>query len=332
MLPDITMPDFGAIELVRFKSKPADEAIDKALNEIASRQEGREPVTEDRGAQAGDTVTVDFVGKVDGEAFAGGTGTDMAVKLGGAGFIPGFSEGMEGMRPGEERTINVTFPEQYHAAELAGKAATFDLTAKSLEQPKPAAIDDSLATAIGFDDLNGLKEAVGGQIQREYDNVSRMRIKRDLLDQLAKTADFPVPPSMVDAEFTQIWTRVESDLKEGKADEEDKAKDEDTLKADYRAIAERRVRLGLLLSEIGRSNGIQVQQDELMRAMRTEAGRYPGQEAQVMEFFRKNPQAAEGLRGPIYEEKVVDFILELAKLEDREVTPEELSAEPATAA
>ena len=328
LLPEITMPEFGAIDLVRFKAEPAGEAVDKALAEIASRNEGKEAVTEDRGARAGDTLTVDFVGKVDGVAFAGGTGTDMAVKLGGAGFIPGFWEGMEGMKPGEERQIAVTFPAEYHAKELAGKAATFDLVGKSLEQPTEAAIDDALATTIRFESLDKLREAVTGQIQREYDQVSRMRLKRDLLDALSKAAAFDVPPSMVDGEFGQIWTRVESDLASGKGDEEDKGKDPETLKAEYRAIAERRVRLGLLLSEIGRSNGIQVQADEMTRAMRTEASRYPGQEAQVMEFFRKNPQAADGLRGPLYEEKVVDFILELAKVEDRMVSPEELSAEP----
>ncbi len=332
LLPEIAMPDFGAIELVRYRAEPADEAVDKALTEIGNRQEGREPVTEDRGAQMGDTLTVDFLGKVDGTPFPGGTGTDMAVKLGGSGFIPGFSEGMEGMKPGEQRTINVTFPEQYHAPELAGKAATFDLTAKTLEQPKPAVMDDELAKTMGFEDLTDLRKLVVQQIQREYDQVSRMRIKRDLLDALSKAAEFPVPPSMVQAEFDQIWQRVEADLKAGKADEEDKNKDEDTLKADYRAISERRVRLGLLLAEIGRGNGIQVQADEMTRAMRAEAGRYPGQEAQVMEFFRKNPQAADNLRGPLYEEKVVDFILDLAKVEDRMVPPDELSAEPGEAA
>ena len=331
LLPDIAMPDFAALNLVRFKSEPAEEAIGKALGEIASRQEGKAPVTEDRGAQVGDTLTVDFTGKVDGVAFPGGTGTDMAVKLGGEGFIPGFSEGMEGMKPGESRTIEVTFPDEYHAKDLAGKPATFELVAKSLEQPVPSELNDALATAIGFESLDKLREAVSQQIQREYDQVSRMRIKRDLLDALSKTAEFPVPDSMVEAEFGQIWQRIEADMKAEKLDEDDRGKDEATLRSEYRAIAERRVRLGLLLSEIGRTNGIQVQQDEMMRAMRTEAQRYPGQEGAVMEFFRKNPQAAENLRGPIYEDKVIDFILELAKLEDKVVPPEELSADPTPA-
>ena len=332
LLPEIAMPEFSALTLTRYKAEPSADEVDKALAEIAARQEAREPVTEDRGATVGDTLTVDFVGKVDGVAFEGGTGTDMAVKLGGTGFIPGFSEGMEGMKVGEERQINVTFPAEYHAKELAGKAATFDLTAKTLEAAKPVAVDEALATAIGFENLDELRGAITSQIQRQYDGVSRMRIKRDLLDALSKVAEFEVPPSMVDGEFKQIWDRVESDLKAGKLDDEDKGKDEETLRAEYRPIAERRVRLGLLLAEIGRSNGIQVQPDELTRAMRTEAARYPGQETAVMDFFRKNPKAADGLRGPIYEEKVIDFILELAKVEDKVVSAEELSAEPEPAA
>ncbi len=330
LLPEIPMPDFAALELHRLKATPSEEAIDKAVEEIAKRQRELEPVTEDRGAQTGDTLTVDFLGKVEGVAFAGGAGSDMAVELGGAGFIPGFSEGMAGMRAGEERQISVTFPEAYHAPDLAGKSATFDLTAKKLEQPKPLALDDSLAEKLGFESLEELRKLVATQIQREYDGLSRMRIKRELLDALAGRASFPVPQSMVDAEFASIWQRVEADLKAGRLDDEDRGKDEETLKAEYRAIAERRVRLGLLLSEIGRTNAIQVGQDEMTRAMRAEAGRYPGQEQQVMEFFRKNPQATESLRGPLFEDKVVDFILELAKVEDRPASPEELAADPDT--
>ena len=332
LLPEIPMPDFAGIQLTRLKAIPAEDAIDKTLTEIASRQRELEPVTEDRGARIGDTLTVDFVGKVDDTAFPGGTGSDMPVELGGSGFIPGFSEGMEGMKPGETRQIAVTFPETYHAKDLAGKAASFDITAKALQQAKPAALDDTLATKLGFENIGQLRELVSKQLQREYDSLGRMRLKRELLDALAKSADFPVPQSMLDNEFNAIWQRIEADLKEGKTDEEDKGKDEETLKAEYRGIAERRVRLGLLLSEIGRSNGIQVSPDEMTRAMRAEASRYPGQEGEVMEFFRKNPQATEGLRGPIFEDKVVDFIIELAKVEERTVTADELAQDPEPAA
>ena len=328
LLPEIAMPDFAGLHLTRLRAEPSPDSIDKALTELAARRRTLVDVTEDRGAQPGDTLTVDYAGMVDGVAFPGGTGTAMPVELGAAGFIPGFSEGMEGMRPGEERRIEVTFPEEYHAKELAGKPATFEIKATALQQSTPPVIDESLAEEFGFDNLEKLREIIAQQIQREYDGVSRMRIKRDLLDQLAKGADFPVPPSMVDNEFNGIWTRVESDRKKGKGDEEDKDKSDDVLRAEYRTIAERRVRLGLLLSEIGRQNGIQVAPDELQRAMRAEAARYQGQEAQVMEFFRKNPQAADGLRGPIFEDKTVDFILESATVETKAVTPEELSADP----
>lgn len=328
LLPEIVMPEFGAMELVRLKTETPAADIDRSLETIARRQRELVDVTDDRGAATGDVLVVDYAGKVDGEAFAGGTGSDASVEIGGQGFIPGFSEGMEGMKAGDTRTIDVTFPAEYHAKELAGKAATFDITAKSLKSGTLPEMDDAFAEKIGFENLADLRDAVAKQHQNEYDGLARMRLKRELLDQLAKSVDFPVPPSMVEAEFGQIWQRVEADRKEGRGDAEDKDKDEDTLKGEYRAIAERRVRLGLLLSEIGRANNVTVGADEMTRAMRNEAGRYPGQEVQVMEFFRKNPQAAESLRGPIFEDKVVDFVLELAKVEDRTVTPAELSAEP----
>jgi trigger factor len=331
LLPEIAMPDFSAISLERLKAEPAPDVVEKALQEIATRQRELVPVEEDRGAEKGEVLTIDFVGKVDGTAFPGGTGTDMNVEVGGEGFIPGFTEQMEGLKPGESRTINVTFPEEYGAKDLAGKAATFDITAKQLRRPVMPAIDDALAKKVGFEDASKLREAVTQQIQREYDQLSRLRIKRALLDALAASADFTPPEGMVDAEFNQIWQRVEADMKADRLDEDDKGKDEATLKADYRAIAERRVKLGLLLAEIGRKNGIAVGADEMSQAMRAEAARYPGQEQAVMEFFRKNPQAAETLRGPIFEDKVIDFVLELAKVEDRQVGVEELTAEPAAA-
>jgi trigger factor len=329
LLPDIPLPDLAGIELTRLKAEPQPEVIDKALEELARRQRTLEEVEEGRAAAHGEVLTVDFVGKVDGEAFSGGTASDIDVEIGGGGFIPGFSEQLEGLAPGESRQISVTFPEEYGAKELAGKAATFDITAKKLKRVLMPAIDEALAEKLGFEGgLAEVKQAIGGQVQREYDNLSRLRIKRALLDALATRASFPVPQGMLDAEFGQIWQRLESERKTGKLDADDEGKDDDTLKAEYRAIAERRVRLGLLLSEIGRSNNITVTNDELTRAMRAEAGRYPGQERQVVEFFRKNPQAVDGLRGPIFEEKVIDFVLELARVTEQTVTPEELAREP----
>lgn len=328
LLPEITPPDFSGIQLTRLKAEPSDEAVDKALLNIAGRNRELVDVAEDRGAQTGDVLKVDFVGKRDGEPFPGGSATDMDVEIGGSGFIPGFAEQLEGIRPGEARTIQVTFPAEYHAADLAGQPAQFEVTAKALRTAKPQEMDDSFAEKLGMESMDELRQTIRGVIQREYDGLSRMRLKRELLDRLAGLATFEVPPGMVEAEFNQIWQRVEADRKSGQADEEDKAKSDDELRTEYRTIAERRVRLGLLLSEIGRTNGVQVGQEELNRAMRVEAGRYPGQERQVMELFRNNPQAMESLRGPLFEEKVVDFILELAKVEDRTVTAEELAAEP----
>lgn len=332
LLPDIAMPDFAALALTRLKAEPSAEAVDKAMAALATRQREWVEVAEPRPAAQGETLTVDFLGKVDDVAFEGGTGTDMDVEIGGSGFIPGFAEQIEGMTPGESRTINVTFPEEYGAKNLAGKAATFDITAKKLKIASVPAVDDELAKKLGFDAIDEVRKLITQQIQREYDQMSRLRIKRELLDQLAKLCEFPVPQGMLTAEFDQIWARLEAERKEGREDEDDKGKDDDTLKAEYRAIAERRVRLGLLLAEIGRANNITVTPDEMTRAMRTEAQRYPGQEHMVMEFFRKNPQAADNLRGPIFEEKVVDFVLELAKVTEGVVSAEELARDPETRA
>jgi len=328
LLPDIQMPDFSAIALTRYRSDATPEAVDRALTQIATRNRDLQDVDQDRGAEKGEVLTVDFVGKIDGEAFPGGTATDAPVEVAGPGFIPGFTEQLEGVKVGETRTINVTFPADYGAEAVAGKDATFDITVKALKHPVVPAIDDELAKKAGMEGLDALKEMISQQIQREYDQLARLRIKRQLLDALANQVDFTLPDGMVDNEFNQIWERVEAELKEGRQDEDDKGKDEATLRAEYRAIAERRVRLGLLLTEIGRVNSLTVSPEELTRAMRTEAMRYPGQETQVMEFFRQNPQAAESLRGPIFEDKVVDYVLELANVSDQTVTPEELAKVP----
>ncbi|KXV72040.1 MULTISPECIES: trigger factor [Acetobacter] len=328
ILPEITVPDLSDLSLTRLKAVASDEAVDKILADVAKRQRSFETIEEVRPAVKGDVVSVDFVGKRDGVPFDGGTAQDVNVEIGGEGFIPGFAEQIEGMKPGEEKQITVTFPENYGAEELAGKEATFDITVKELKKPVDAPIDDELAKQLGFETLEQLRDLVRKQVEGEYDQLSRLRIKRDLLDALATKTDFQAPQGMVDAEFQQIWQRVEADRKAGQLDDEDKDKDEDTLRADYRKIAERRVKLGLLLAEIGRKNAITVTQDELGRAMRAEAMRYPGQEKEVFTFFQNNPQAIESLRGPIFENKVVDYLIELAKVEDKEVTPEELSDIP----
>lgn len=339
-LPEIPLPDFSAIALEKPVTKVGDEEITKALEGIAARNRQMEDVTEARPAAQGDVVVTDFEGRLVDEAaegglaepFQGGTGTDMPVEIGGAGFIPGFAEGLVGINVGETRDVKVTFPAEYGAAELAGKDAVFKLTAKKLQTPASATVDDDFAKKLGLADVSELKTRISESLQQEYDQISRLNVKRKLLDALSAQASFEVPAGMVDAEFEQIWQRIEADRTAGRLDEEDKGKDEDTLKSEYRAIAERRIRLGLLLSEIGRSNNIQVTNEELTGAMRAEAQRYPGQERQVIEFFQKNPQAIENLRAPLFEEKVVDFMLELAKVTEKEVPAAELSAEPAEAA
>ncbi|MCH4091271.1 trigger factor [Acetobacter sp.] len=329
VLPEIKEPDLSDVSLVRLKATPDAETVDKALNDIAKRQREFVTVEDVRPAAQGDALVVDFVGKRDGVPFDGGTAEDVSVEIGGEGFIPGFAEQLEGMTPGEEKIITVTFPEEYGAKELAGQVATFDIKAKELKKPVEAEINDDLAKKIGFENLDKIREVITKQVEDEYEQLSRLRLKRDLLDKLAEKTDFPAPESMVEAEFEQIWARVEADRKSGELDEEDQGKDEDTLKADYRKIAERRVKLGLLLAEIGRAKGITVTQDEMARAIRAEAMRYRGQEQAVFDFFMKNPQAAESLRGPIFENKVIDYIIELSKVEDKDVTPEELADMPA---
>jgi trigger factor len=324
VLPEIPMPDFAGITLTRLKATPTDEEIEKALETITRRQATLEE-TESRPAARGEVLVADFVGTIDGEAFQGGSGTDMPIEVGGQGFIPGFSEPLEGMSPGETRVVDVTFPAEYGAQDLAGKAAQFTITAKALKVYSKPAMDDALAEKLGLESFAKMREAIMLSLQNEYDQQSRLRIKRALLDALAERASFAVPDSLLDGEFTTIWQRVEADMKAGKLDGDDVGKDEDTLRADYRAIAERRVRLGLLLTEIGRTNNIQVANEEISRAMYAEAQRYPGQEKMVLEFFQKNPGAIENLRSPIFEEKVVDFMLELAKIDEKSVTAEELA-------
>ncbi len=333
LLPEIELPDFASISLTRIKAEVAEETVDKALADIAARNRPLEDIAAeelgDRGAAKGEVLVVDHVGRVDGTEFPGGSATDATIEVGGDGFIPGFTEQIEGLRPGETRVIDVTFPDPYMSAELAGKAAKFEITAKKIQRVVPTPVDDALAQKLGLASLDELRQNLTRRVQSEYDQLARLRLKRELLDRLAEQVSFAVPDSMVQAEFDQIWQRLEADRKAGRQDEDDKEKDDATLQADYRAIAERRVRLGLLLAEIGRANNITVSPDEMMRAMQAEASRYPGQEAAVMDFFRKNPRAADTLRGPIFEDKAIDFVLELAQTTERVVSPEELAKDPA---
>lgn len=331
VLPDVKLPEFGGIRLTRLKAEVSQETLDKALANVAQRQRSFEDVEEARPAAKGDFLQIDFSGTVEGKPVSGGAGTAADVEVGGEGFVPGFTEQLEGISPGETKQFPLTFPADYPGPELAGKEVQFEVAAKKLRRAVVPPLDDELGKKLGLEGIEQLRELVRGQIQREYDQLSRMRLKRQLLDELAKLATFSVPDSLVEAEFGQIWQRLQADRAAGQLDAEDREKDEATLRADYRAIAERRVRLGLLLAEIGRTHSISVTADEMTRAVRGEAARYPGQENRVLEFFRKNPQAAEHLRGPIFEDKVIDFLIGLAQVEDQQVSPEELSRDPEAA-
>jgi len=336
LLPDIPLPDFAALQLNRRKAEVSDESLSEQIDMIAKARRTFEDYSEaeiaERGGslagRAGDVLIVDYKGMMDGEAFEGGSATDAPVELGGDGFIPGFVEQLEGVTVGETRTINVTFPENYSAAALAGKPASFEITVKQIRKPIAPAIDDAFAMTLGYDTLEELREDIRKRRQADLDNLSRMRVKRELLDQLAKMVDFPLPPTMAEAEFNQIWERLEASRKAGEEDEDDKGKDEETLRSEYRAIGERRVRLGLLLAEIARLNNLAVTEGELARAVRQEVMRYPGQEEQMMELFRKYPALSDNLRAPILEDKVVDFILDLAQITDEVVSIEDLLKEP----
>jgi trigger factor len=328
ILPEITIPEFGDITLSKPVAAVTDEAVSEALAKMAEQRKSYTPVEEPRPAAAGEQLTVDFIGRIDGEAFQGGTASDVAVVVAGEGFIPGFSEQMEGIAPGEARTITVSFPEDYGAKELAGKQAEFEITAKALAVAQVPAVDDDFAKGLGLESLEDLQKKVSEQIGREYEQMTRLKLKRSLLDALAERAHFEAPVSLVDAEFAEIWRQVEQEKAAGRADPEDEAKDEETLKAEYKAIADRRVRLGLLVAEIGRANAVTVSDQDLQRAMFNEAMKYREQAMQVLEFFKKNPQALERFRGPIFEDKVVDFLLGRITQEETSVTPEELAADP----
>lgn len=328
VLPEVELPEVADITLQKPVAKVEDEAVAKSLTNIAEQRKSYKPVEEARPAAAGEQLKVDFIGRIDGEAFAGGTANDVSVIVAGAGFIPGFTEQLEGVSVGETRTIKVTFPEDYGAKELAGKEAEFEITAKELAVAEVPALDDELAKSMGLESFDDLKAKVAEQIGREFEQLSRIKMKRGLLDALAERAKFDAPVSLVDAEFAEIWRQVEAAKAAGEQDPEDAAKEEDTLKADYKAIADRRVRLGLLVAEFGRANDVQVTDQELQRAMFNEAMRYGQQAMQVVEFFRKNPQQMERFRGPIFEDKVVDLLLGKVKQEEVTVTPEELAADP----
>ncbi|MBR9970764.1 trigger factor [Magnetospirillum sulfuroxidans] len=330
ILPEITPMDFATISLEREKAEIPAAEIDETLKNIAERNESSDVV--ERAAASGDLVIIDFVGKQDGVAFPGGTAEGYSLKLGSNTFIPGFEDQLIGKSAGDVSVVSVTFPEGYGNAELAGKPAEFDVTIKEVKAVKPAEIDDELAKKVGLDSLDALKGAISEEIGRELNALARSKVKRALLDALAAGHDFEVPSMMVDQEFDAIWKQLEADREAGRLDPSDEGKDDDTLKSEYRALSERRVRLGLLLAEVGQKNAVTVTQDDLNKALIEEARRYPGQEHMVFQYYQGNPDAMNSLRAPIFEEKVVDFILELAKVTDKPVAAADLRKDPDEAA
>ncbi|MBC7768015.1 MAG: trigger factor [Phycisphaerales bacterium] len=325
VMPDFEPADLKNTSITRPVTPVSDEQVDEQLSELARANRGFED--KDGAAVEGDAVVVDFVGRIDGEAFEGGAANDAQVVIGSKQFIPGFEEQLVGAKVGDERTLNVEFPEDYPVAALKGKAAEFETKVKSVRAPKAGAPDDAWAAELGFDSLNAVKDALRQRIDGEHKQQSRAKAKRQLFDKLDEQHDFELPPRMVDAEFGQIWRQVEQDRTAGRLDPSDEGKSDDDLKAEYRDIAERRVRLGLLLAEIGRRHKIEVSDQEVAQAISAQARNFPGQERQIFEAYQRNPQLVAQVRAPLYEEKVVDYIMELIKVSDETVDRETLFAE-----
>ncbi|WP_281301119.1 MULTISPECIES: trigger factor [unclassified Iodidimonas] len=329
ILPDVDTSDFKAPALDRLVASPSDADIDAALQTLAGQSKSFEAAAKTYKAKTGDAVIIDFVGSVEGTEFEGGKGDDVQLELGSGQFIPGFEDQLAGAKAGDDLTVDVTFPENYGRDDLSGKPAQFKVSVKEVKKPAEAKIDDDFAKNFGLEGLDALKDALKTQLEQEAKALSRAKVKRALLDKLADAYDFAVPQGMVDLEYRDIWGQIKRDaIMSGEATEEelagqDEPESEEDRK-DYRDIAERRVRLGLLLSELGMANKIEINRDELMRRVAEEARRYPGQEREVFEFYTKNEQALAQLRAPLYEDKVVDFILEMADLNDIEMSLEEL--------
>ena len=357
LLPEIPEPSFAELDIERLVVEVPEEEVDGAIERIAEQQRKSEVVK--RPAENGDILIVDVEGRIGEKEIPGAGGKDRPIVLGAGSSMPGFEDQLVGATAGEQRKVRVTFPADYAVADLAGKDADFDVDVKEVRRRLPIAIDDELGQAVGLENLAELRQELRQRLQRDYDAASRLHLKRSLLDKLAEGHDFPVPPGMVDLEFDNIWRQYEASREtppvvagpevipaagEAGAEAISSATDgdaiptaagpgqnDDAARAEYRRLAERRVRLGLLLAEVGRQNNITVTPDEVNQAITREARRHAGYERQVLDFYRQNPGAIDTLRAPIFEDKVIDFIVELAKIGERKVTPQELLAIPDTA-
>lgn len=327
VLPQFDIADFSGIAVTREQAEPPQDEIDEQLQNLGKQNRPYSPKADDAAADKDDRVTIDFVGSIDGVPFEGGKGEDMPLVLGAGQFIPGFEDGIIGAKKGEQRTVKANFPEGYGKAELAGKQADFDVTVKQVEAPGEVQINDELAKGFGMESLDNLKQAIKDNLARELLVVARAKVKRRLLDALDAQYSFELPPTLVEQEFANVWGQVEQDMKSSGKTFADENTTEEQQKADYRKIAERRVRLGLVLAKIGDDAKVQITDDEVSKALVERARQFPGQEKAVWEFYRKNPQALAELRAPIFEEKVIDHILAGAKVTEKTVTRDELLAD-----
>jgi trigger factor len=326
ILPKVELKDLSDLKIEKLVTEVSDQEVEEAVERVAKQNRGFSAKAEGEAAADGDRVTIDFVGKIDGEAFEGGAAEDQPLELGSNTFIPGFEEQLVGVKVGDAKTISVTFPEEYSAAHLAGKEAQFDVTVKSIEAPEDLKVDDALARSLGMADLPALKSAAREQISKEYDRVSRQKVKRQVLDALDAQYAFDLPPTLVEQEFENVWRQVQGDLAQSGKTFDSEGTTEDAAKSDYRKIAERRVRLGLVLAEFGDKHEVKISEDEVRDALMERARQFPGQERQVWEYYSKSPEALAELRAPIFEEKVVDQILAGASVTERSVPKEELLA------
>jgi trigger factor len=322
VLPKVDLIDFKTLSVERPTVGVSDAEVDEQLDRLA--ESTRSYTTKSGAAAVGDRVTLSYVGKVDSAPFEGGTDDNALIRIGSNQFIPGFEEQLVGLSTGDVRTITVTFPADYAAANLAGKPATFDVTVKAVSSADEVPIDDKLAERLGLESLQALKDTVRQQLQSQYGQAIRQRIKRQLLDALDGTHKFELPARMVEQEFESIWRQITAELTNSGRTFEDEGTTEEKARAEYHAIAERRVRLGLVMSEIGERANIQVTDEESQRAMAAQLRQFPGQEQALIDYSRSHPEALSALRAPIFEEKVVDYLLELAKVSEKPMTREEL--------
>ncbi|HXP75309.1 MAG TPA: trigger factor [Stellaceae bacterium] len=325
ILPPITLADFKTIKLTRLTAEVTDPEIDQTLQRIA--EQNRPFIAKSEGAEKGDRVILSFQGTIEGKPFEGGAAEDVPMVLGASQFIPGFEDHLMGLKAGESRTFDVKFPDNYPAKAVAGKDATFAVTAKAVEAPGSATIDDNFAKTLGLESLAKLRDAIKDRTQHEHAAASRQKLKRALLDQLDERHKFEPPPSLVEQEFNNVWASIEKDLKDQGRSFADEGTTEEKARAEYRAIAERRVRLGLVIAEIGERNNIKVTEEQLNAAVVEQLRRLPGREQEVWDYYRKNPAALAALRAPLFEDKVVDFLIELAEVTEKPVSRDELFKE-----